>query len=204
MSGAVQWRNENTIFLPIEYKNDFKNYILLGGELLMNLTAQSLKDEFLGRVCLKKDSEPALLNQRICAFYPKGNHDIRPYLFLYFKSPKFRAYVDTLDSGTLIKHMHSKQLIAHQFPLPPIAEQQEIVRRIEALFAKADRIEAQYKTARQQVDRVTPALLAKAFRGELVPQDPNDEPASVLLERVKEGRSATQPEKAKRGKKTIK
>jgi type I restriction enzyme, S subunit len=59
------------------------------------------------------------------------------------------------------------------------------VRRVETLFAKADRIEAQYKSARQQVDRLTPALLAKAFRGELVPQGPNDEPASVLLERVK-------------------
>ena len=62
----------------------------------------------------------------------------------------------------------------------------------------SDRIEAQYKNARQQVDRLTPALLAKAFRGELVPQDPNDEPASVLLERVKEARSIAQPAKAKR------
>lgn len=68
-------------------------------------------------------------------------------------------------------------------------------------FNSSDRIEAQYKSARQQVDR-PPTLLAKAFRGELVPQDPNDEPASVLLERVREGRSSTQPTKAKR--KTVK
>jgi type I restriction enzyme, S subunit len=87
-------------------------------------------------------------------------------------------------------------------PTPPIEEQQEIRRRVEALFAKADRIEAQYKNARHEVDRLTPALLAKAFRGELVPPDPNDEPARVLLERVKEGRSTpTQPTKAKRKKK---
>ena len=86
-------------------------------------------------------------------------------------------------------------------PIPPIEEQQEIVRRVEALFAKADRIEAQYKNARQQVDRLTPALLAKAFRGELVPQDPNDEPASVLLERVKEARSIAQPAKKGRSRK---
>jgi type I restriction enzyme, S subunit len=38
--------------------------------------------------------------------------------------------------------------------------------------------------ARAQVEQLTPALLTKAFRGELVPQDPNDEPASVLLERI--------------------
>jgi type I restriction enzyme S subunit len=69
-------------------------------------------------------------------------------------------------------------------------EQHEIVRRIEALFAYADRLETRYTAARAQVDRLTPTLLAKAFRGELVPQDPNDEPASVLLERIRATRAA--------------
>ncbi len=69
-------------------------------------------------------------------------------------------------------------------PYPSIDEQTEIVRRVESLFAYADRLEARYKTARAQVEKLTPALLAKAFRGELVPQDPNDEPASGLLERI--------------------
>ena len=69
-------------------------------------------------------------------------------------------------------------------------EQHEIVRRVESLFAYADRLEARYTTARAQIERLTPALLAKAFRGELVPQDPNDEPASVLLERIRAAREA--------------
>ena len=69
-------------------------------------------------------------------------------------------------------------------PTPPLPEQQEIVRRVEALFVFADRIEARLTEARAQVERLTPATLAKAFRGELVPQDPNDEPASVLLQRL--------------------
>jgi type I restriction enzyme, S subunit len=63
-------------------------------------------------------------------------------------------------------------------PLSPLPEQQEIVRRVEDLFAIADRIEARLATAQKTVERLTPATLAKAFRGELVPQDPNDEPAS--------------------------
>jgi type I restriction enzyme S subunit len=81
--------------------------------------------------------------------------------------------------------------------LPPFEEQSEIVRRVESLFAYADRLEARYTTARAQVERLTPALLAKAFRGELVPQDPNDEPASVLLERIRAAR-AVAPAKPKR------
>ena len=83
--------------------------------------------------------------------------------------------------------------------VPSLEEQNEIIRRVEALFAYADRLEARYTAARAQVERLTPALLAKAFRGELVPQDPNDEPASVLLERIRAAR-AEQPT-AKRGRK---
>jgi len=76
-----------------------------------------------------------------------------------------------------------------ELPVPIVEEQHEIVRRVEVLFTYADRFEAYYATARAQVDRLTPALLAKAFRGELVPQDPNDEPASVLLERIRATRA---------------
>jgi type I restriction enzyme S subunit len=68
--------------------------------------------------------------------------------------------------------------------VPPKEEMNEIVRRVEDLFAFADRIEARLTVAQKTVDRLTPSVLAKAFRGELVPQDPSDEPASLLLERL--------------------
>ena len=49
----------------------------------------------------------------------------------------------------------------------------------------ADQLEARYAKAKAHVEKLTQSILAKAFRGELVPQDPNDEPASVLLERIR-------------------
>ena len=64
-------------------------------------------------------------------------------------------------------------------------EQQEIVRRMEGLFALADQIEARFNKAQAQVDQLTPSLLARAFRGQLVPQDPADEPVEKLLERIR-------------------
>ena len=84
--------------------------------------------------------------------------------------------------------------------VPPAAEQTEIVRRVEQLFAFADNLEAKVAAAKSRIDNLTQSILAKAFRGELVPQDPNDEPASVLLERIKALRAATP--KAKRSRKT--
>ncbi|MBA8733536.1 restriction endonuclease subunit S [Chromobacterium violaceum] len=83
--------------------------------------------------------------------------------------------------------------------LPSLLEQHEIVRRVETLFAFADRLEARLAAAQGAADKLTPALLAKAFRGELVPQDPNDEPAAELLKRLAAQRAAAP--KPKRGRK---
>ena len=53
------------------------------------------------------------------------------------------------------------------------------------MFKLADTLEERYETAKASVDRLPQSILAKAFRGELVPQDPNDEPAEALLERIR-------------------
>ncbi|MDP2501058.1 hypothetical protein BCT47_12120 [Vibrio splendidus] len=72
--------------------------------------------------------------------------------------------------------------------LPKIEEQKEIVRLVDQYFTFADTIETQVKKAQARVDNLTQSILAKAFRGELVAQDPNDEPADKLLERIAEAR----------------
>jgi len=87
-------------------------------------------------------------------------------------------------------NINAKKLAAYPFLLPSVEEQEEIVRCAQELFCLADQLEARLTIARKVVDRLTPALLAKAFRGELVPQDPGDEPASVLLERIRAARQA--------------
>lgn len=117
-----------------------------------------------------------------------------------------------LASPQLQDQMHEKKIATTQDKLglfrikelaiwvPSLKEQTEIVRRVETLFAFADRLEARLKTAQTAADRLTPALLAKAFRGELVPQDPNDEPAAELLKRLATSRDAAP--KAKRGRRS--
>ena len=70
--------------------------------------------------------------------------------------------------------------------VPPKEEATLIVQRVERLFSVADKIEAHYNKAKAQLDKLPQSLLAKAFRGELVPQDENDEPAGVLFDRIME------------------
>jgi type I restriction enzyme S subunit len=71
-----------------------------------------------------------------------------------------------------------------EIALPPLSEQKEIVRQVDALFAVADSMEARYHKAKASVDKLSHAVLAKAFRGELAAQNPADEPAEKLLERI--------------------
>jgi type I restriction enzyme, S subunit len=78
-------------------------------------------------------------------------------------------------------------------PVPPLPEQQEIVRRVAHFFALADRLEARFVEGRKRVDSITQSILAKAFRGELVPTEfelaksegRSFESAEELLERIK-------------------
>ena len=94
------------------------------------------------------------------------------------------------DSSTAQPVISGSKIYPLRLICPCIEEQDEIVDRVESLFTLANQLEARLTAARKVVDRLTPALLAKAFRGELVPQDPNDEPASLLLERIRAARQA--------------
>jgi type I restriction enzyme S subunit len=93
-------------------------------------------------------------------------------------------------------HLSFDHLKATAIAFPPLEEQQEIVRRVDALFKLADAIEMRVEVATKRADKLTQAILAKAFRGELVPTEAElarqegrtYEPASVLLERIKAGR----------------
>ncbi|MBX9460708.1 MAG: restriction endonuclease subunit S [Brevundimonas sp.] len=82
--------------------------------------------------------------------------------------------------------------------LPSPEEQHEIVQRVRAGLAEIDRLAAEAAAARRLLDRLDQAILAKAFRGELVAQDPADEPADVLLERIRAERAAA-PKAKRRG-----
>lgn len=162
------------------------------GDVLMNIVGPPL-----GKISIVPETYPEWnINQAIALFRPKDKiHN------------KFLAYV-LMSEKTVAEMARKSKATAGQFnltleicraievPVPSMLEQQEIVRRIEKLFAFADRLKARYKTARAQVDRLTPALLEKAFQGELVPQDPNDEPASVLLERIRSELTVAKADKA--------
>lgn len=175
---------------------EYARTVLQGGEVLVNVRGT------LGGVAVAQPSMVGWNVSREVAVVPVDKDIAVPaFIALWIASDECQRWLTGVTKGVAYAGINIEDLRALPVNLPIVAEQTEIVRRVEILFAYADRLEARLQTARTTADRLTPALLAKAFRGELVPQDPNDEPATELLRRLREARAAEAPAKKVRGRK---
>ena len=95
--------------------------------------------------------------------------------------------------GTTVESIEANSLKNYPFILAPVSEQHHIVSEIESRLSVCDKIEESIGTSLQQAEALRQSILKKAFEGKLVPQDPDDEPAGVLLERIKAEREKAAP-----------
>lgn len=109
-------------------------------------------------------------------------------LYLYYCLSSMTESLRNINQGAAQPNLNTTIVKNIDIILPSVDEQKEIVRLVDQYFAFADTIEAQVKKAQARVDNLTQSILAKAFRGELVAQDPGDEPAEKLLERIAQAR----------------
>jgi|APSaa5957512622_1039677.scaffolds.fasta_scaffold20352_2 type I restriction enzyme, S subunit len=195
--GKLDW--ENLKFTSNQ--DEIEKYKLSPGDVLFNRTNSP---EHVGKTAVYKGERPAIpagyLIRVKC-----GNEILPDYLSYCLNSPygvdwRWRVKSD----GVSQSNINATKLAAFEFSLPSLEEQHEIVHLVEALFALANRLEARWQAGQELVEKLTPSLLAKAFRGELVEQDPNDKPASVLLERIRVEREKAQAEKKTTKKKRAK
>lgn len=124
------------------------------------------------------------------------------FINFYLKSKCGRKEIENRATGNQLSMRNISQSAFKDIviALPPLKEQQEIVRRFQTFFQAADQIKQQYQEAKAYLDQLDQSILAKAFRGELVLQDPNDEPASVLLERIRAERARREAKAVKKPK----
>jgi type I restriction enzyme S subunit len=131
--GVTQW-STSSVSIPESFASDYLPWILEPGDLVINMTAQSLEDRFLGRVCRMHDR--ALLNQRIGRLRSQGmNND---FLFVALRAPEFSDWVARRSEGSKVKHMHWRHIEDYPVPIPDLAAQQTIVAEAAAWSSAAD------------------------------------------------------------------
>lgn len=124
----------------------------------------------------------------------------REFLMFALRTLPVRRLFEEDATGTSdsMRNLSQGKIRAAPIPLAPLPEQIEICRRLSRAFAALDGLARRCEVAAERIQTLEQAALAKAFRGELVEQDPDDEPASVLLERIRAART-TEPQQPKRG-----
>jgi type I restriction enzyme S subunit len=181
-NGSIILKDPPKVQVP---KNRLKDFQVIKNDLLITRTGS------IGVMAIFKGDYVAIPSAYLIRFrfLPQI---ITDYVFYFLKSICGQNMLGLNSTAVTQPNINAEVIKDLPFPLPPLPEQQEIVRRVESLFKLADQLEARYQKAKAYVDKLTQSILAKAFRGELVPQDPNDEPASVLLERIKKEKEAAE------------
>ena len=149
---------------------------------------------------------PSDLNNQLCSTgfcVLRGDDSIITKLIFYLvQTIQFENYLNPLQRGTSYPAVRNNDILNYKFLLPPLEEQQQIVSQIEQGFSLIENTSQIVESTLQKLQTMKTSVLKQAFEGKLVSQDPNDEPASVLLERIKstkESRSTKQ-----RGMKNVK
>lgn len=117
--------------------------------------------------------------------------ELHSYIWVWFIGVDLR----NLSDGSNVPQINHNDIEPLLTPLPPLAEQEQIVSLVEERLSQIDSAEKTIDSELIRSKRLRQSILKRAFEGKLVPQDPKDEPASVLLERIKASREAEQPKK---------
>jgi type I restriction enzyme S subunit len=169
-------------YIDTQYE-DMAKYTLQRGDVLINRTNSP---ELVGKAALFDHEGTHLFASYLIRLRPYPDMASSAFMNFVINSHIGRRHVQEVKHQVAGQaNINTSDIRSMPIPLPPLEEQKEVATRIEGLFARTDAIQASVEAARQQADKLEQSILARSFRGELVPQDPNDEPASTLLDRIR-------------------
>ena len=201
-------RDENIYFDNCKYISPSEHEVLCQrckpepGDILVT------KSGTIGRCAVIETNRSFSLFVSVALLKPATQEVLPEYI-----SIAFQAWLQTINvqndvTGSAIKNFHIIDFRKLALPIPPIAEQKEIIQQVRNLLNAGNKSKHQIQLMQDALSELDRSILAKAFRGELVEQEPNDEPASVLLDRIRAEREQQTQGKAKKpgknGQRTIK
>jgi type I restriction enzyme S subunit len=177
----------------VEIAQRYRRSTLQAGDVLLSIVGT------IGKVAIVPPAlSGANITQSSCRIRPQPGKVEPRFLAYFLQSTLAIGQYDAARLGTAVPRLNLEDVRQFMMPVPPYDEQLAIVESLDAAFAQTDGLAAEAAAARRLLDRLDQAILAKAFRGELVPQDSDDEPASVLLSRIALQRGAMSAAKRRR------
>ncbi len=166
-------------FLP----HELSAYRLEKGDLVLSEASGSAAQ--VGKPAIWNDQIPDCCFQNTVIRHQPYYRDHAVYLLWLYRFFYVSGKFAQVAGGVGINHLSAFKCAQIALPLCSLAEQQEIVRLLEARFAAIEWQEREIDSALKQAETLRQAILKKAFTGQLVPQDPHEEPAFVILEKIR-------------------
>lgn len=181
-------------FITKEKFEEMEAFKAGAGDLLVSCSGT------LGKILLLPDDvEDGIINQALLKIRLDNKKISNLFFIHWFNSPKTQKLILDSVRGAAIQNIASvKELKQITISLPTLPEQERIVEEIEKRFTKADKMLEVIEKSLKSAEQLKQSVLKKAFEGKLVPQDPNDEPASVLLARIKSEKQQNEKAKGKK------
>lgn len=192
-SGALDFTIKPTYISRETHERELKRSRIVPGDILMNIVGPPL-----GKVSFVPTTFPEWnTNQAVTLFRPLETVN-RRYLAICLLTEHVLATLTRTAKATAGQYnIALSKCRTLPIPLPPRAEQDRIVVEVERRLSVLDALESTVATNLKRAERLRQSILKRAFEGKLVPQDPNDEPASMLLERIRAERAASENGKAR-------
>ena len=170
---------------------NYARTILTGGEVLLSIRGT------VGNTAVIGEDLAGCNISREVAMIPVHDSLNPNYLAYFLASRKGQAFIRRNIRGVAQSGINLRDLRELPIPYCAIEHQNKVVSEIERAIAWIDKIDDDQRKASHLIDRLDQTILAKAFRGELVPHDPTDEPASVILQGISEDRARQRNEAAR-------
>lgn len=162
ISGYFHWSDEKTVFLDPGWQNTASDFVVNGGDVVINLTAQSLEDGFMGRVCLAKDGDTSLLNQRIGRFSCDESKLLPEYLFRSLQTSRFRHHAHSNCEGSKVKHLFWQHLAKYEISLPSLPEQRDVIQKCTEVDAAISSLSSRLQRSKDMQSRMVNAYAGGA------------------------------------------
>lgn len=179
--GALRWKD--TRYWPEDKMEDFEDLLIQEGQIILAMDRPVVSAGL--KIARAKSSDlPCLLVQRMARVRPLLP-EMNAYLYQMLNSRAFIKHLAGNQTGTQLPHISGDAIRSFPMPLAPIQEQARIIEELDRITTMSGQIEVSAQTSSSKCHTLRQSLLKHSFSGKLVPQDPADEPASALLERIR-------------------